>query len=245
MKLNRTIKTKLKSDRGASLMLALLLFLACAVVGSIVLGAASASSGRMADIKEYDQRYYAVKSAAQLLVDELDGQQFELERTKKQVTTVTVNESTSTTSVADPTYPLVSIGFNQNSILGDAFIKLTGYDSTKVSTGADYRESFPSSKNFSTPTSFTLTNSFSDKSSVNIEETINPDGTIKFVVSTGAKAAANYYEMTINFSVELDDKTTTDTEYAVVSTGTNSSKETATTTSTRTLSAKWTFASIE
>ena len=48
---------KLKSSRGASLMMALLLFLTCAVVGSAVLTAGTAASGRMSKIAENDQRY--------------------------------------------------------------------------------------------------------------------------------------------------------------------------------------------
>ena len=60
---------KLKSSRGASLMMALLLFLVCAVVGSAVLTAGTAASGRMAKIAESDQRYYSVNSAANLLID--------------------------------------------------------------------------------------------------------------------------------------------------------------------------------
>ena len=60
---------KLKSSRGASLMMALLLFLTCAVVGSAVLTAGTAASGRMSKIAESDQRYYSVNSAANLLID--------------------------------------------------------------------------------------------------------------------------------------------------------------------------------
>ena len=60
---------KLKSSRGASLMMALLLFLVCAVIGSAVLVAGTAASGRMSKIAEMDRRYYAVNSAAGLLAD--------------------------------------------------------------------------------------------------------------------------------------------------------------------------------
>lgn len=65
----RKAAEKLKSSRGASLMMALLLFLTCAVVGSAVLTAGTAASGRMAKIAESDQRYYSVNSAANLLID--------------------------------------------------------------------------------------------------------------------------------------------------------------------------------
>ena len=60
---------KLRSDRGASLMMALLLFLVCAVIGTAVLTAGTAASGRMSNIAVMDQRYYSVNSAVNLLID--------------------------------------------------------------------------------------------------------------------------------------------------------------------------------
>ena len=68
------LKEKLKSDRGASITYALLIFLVCAVVGSAVLVAGTASSGRMSEVADNDQRYYAVTSAARLLIDLIDDQ---------------------------------------------------------------------------------------------------------------------------------------------------------------------------
>jgi len=65
----QAIKNKIRSRRGASLTFALLLFLVCAVVGSVVLVAGTAASGRMSQIAEMDQRYYSVNSAARLLID--------------------------------------------------------------------------------------------------------------------------------------------------------------------------------
>ena len=63
----RKILKKLNDQAGASITFALLLFLVCAVVGSAVLVAGTAASGRMSKIAEMDQRYYAVNSAAHLL----------------------------------------------------------------------------------------------------------------------------------------------------------------------------------
>ena len=67
------IKDKLRSRTGASITYALLIFLVCAVVGSAVLVAGTTAAGRMSEIAEYDQRYYAVTSAARLLIDLIDG----------------------------------------------------------------------------------------------------------------------------------------------------------------------------
>lgn len=64
---------KVSSRTGASITFALLLFLVCAVVGSVVLVSGTSAAGRLSKIAEYDQRYYAVTSTAQLLADKLDN----------------------------------------------------------------------------------------------------------------------------------------------------------------------------
>ena len=73
------MKRKLKSERGASITWALLIFLVCAVVGSAVLVAGTASAGRMSKLGENEQRYYSVTSMAELLRDVL-GQQVAVTR---------------------------------------------------------------------------------------------------------------------------------------------------------------------
>lgn len=74
------ISAKLRSDRGASLSFALLLFLVCTVIGSVVLAAGTASAGRMSQLGESDQRYYSVASAAQLLAKELTDKEVRIIR---------------------------------------------------------------------------------------------------------------------------------------------------------------------
>ena len=61
------IQNKLNSKRGASITFALLLFLVCSVVSSVVIVAATASAGRVSGVKETDQRYYAAVAAAKRL----------------------------------------------------------------------------------------------------------------------------------------------------------------------------------
>ena len=74
------IKKKLRSQTGASLTFALLLFLVCAVVGSAVLVAGTAAAGRMSKIAEMDQRYYSVNSAARLLIELLEKDEIWVEK---------------------------------------------------------------------------------------------------------------------------------------------------------------------
>jgi len=70
--LNR-LRQKLTSQSGASITYALLLFLVCAVVSSVVLAAGTAASGRMSKSVENDERYYSVTSAAEFLKKQIDG----------------------------------------------------------------------------------------------------------------------------------------------------------------------------
>ena len=70
MSLKDLARVKLRSQTGASITFALLIFLVCTVLSSVLFTAATVSSGRMSGITEADQRYYAVTSAAELLVNQ-------------------------------------------------------------------------------------------------------------------------------------------------------------------------------
>ena len=67
------IRRKLQSRTGASITFALLLFLVCAVISSVVIVAGTTAAGRMSQVAAMDQHYYAVTSAAELLKHEIDG----------------------------------------------------------------------------------------------------------------------------------------------------------------------------
>lgn len=68
------VRKKLISDDGASLMLALLFFLVCAVGGAVILASATVSAGRASSLQDVErhQEEYAVDSAAALLKSELE-----------------------------------------------------------------------------------------------------------------------------------------------------------------------------
>ena len=83
MKIRARISAKLKDQSGASITYALLLFLVCAVVSTVVLAAGTAASGRMSQSVESDQRYYAVTSAAEYLKKQLDGKSW-IQRTDEE-----------------------------------------------------------------------------------------------------------------------------------------------------------------
>ncbi len=94
------IKKKLRSQTGASLTFALLLFLVCAVVGSVVLTAGTAAAGRMSKITEMDQRFYSVNSAARLLIELIDDKPVTIIETRtKDETQVTTYKYVGDTTV--------------------------------------------------------------------------------------------------------------------------------------------------
>lgn len=80
----KTAGNKLQNENGATLMLALLFFIMCAVAGSIILASATGAAGRAAGTssdstqsitqrKENIQDYYTLTSAADFLVSQIKG----------------------------------------------------------------------------------------------------------------------------------------------------------------------------
>ena len=106
------ILSKLRSRDGASITFALLLFLVCAVLCSVIITAATAAAGRMSRIAQSDQRYFAVASAAELIKDAIEESPtiyvVEVER-------VTLDYDYGTTP-PDPKNPDDSITFDQKTV---------------------------------------------------------------------------------------------------------------------------------
>ena len=85
------VQRKLQDRSGATLTVALLFFIMCATAGSVILAAATTSTGRLAELQASDQNYYAVVSAAKLIRDEIDGQTIGVKQTETKTTTVTTS----------------------------------------------------------------------------------------------------------------------------------------------------------
>ena len=66
------IQKKLRSQTGASITFALLLFLVCAVLCSVIITAATVAAGRISRIAETDQKFFAVSSASEFLKDMIE-----------------------------------------------------------------------------------------------------------------------------------------------------------------------------
>ena len=162
----RAIKQKLNSQRGASLTFALLIFLVCAVVGSVVLTAGTAASGRMSQIAEMDQRYYSVNSAARLLIDMIDGEEV------KVVKTETVNAE----GQATESYKYYVNG-KEVSVVGGSFPSLT--------IEAAYQMAQKTPTGINQPRQFSITTALDRDGAdlaVTAEQTVSGDGSMVFKI---------------------------------------------------------------
>ncbi len=92
----RRVREKLKSNSGATILFAILVFMLCILAGTGALTAAAANSGRYTHLKADQQQYLSVSSAAKLLKKELSGTTF---TAKARVTeTVTTGPGGTTTT---------------------------------------------------------------------------------------------------------------------------------------------------
>ncbi len=129
------IRNKIKSQEGASLTFALLIFLVCAIISGVVIVAGSTAAGRMSQIAQSDQRYYAVTSAAGLLRDDIDDTTVTV-MYKEDASGVYVDGSAETTKVVAGTASDKDIK-DQKEIIADAtcfFVRNLAKDSTLSST---------------------------------------------------------------------------------------------------------------
>lgn len=109
----RTVRNKLNDRSGASLMVGLLFFVTCAVVGSVILAAASSSMGRMSGLSKTDQNRYAVQSAAKVVKDQIG---------KADYTNVSVIPQDGTTSDDENGFGTqYGSGLDANAALSDVF----------------------------------------------------------------------------------------------------------------------------
>ena len=170
-----SIKKKLKSQNGASISFALLLFLVCAVLSSAVIVAGTAAAGRLSRLAEADQRYYAVTSAAGLLSRDIGGE------------TVTVEYSKKTGKVTPADSP---------TILSDASEKLVEALSSTDEDAADkvLQRTFQLTPD---------TNIANAQLACVIKETLQRDGMLLFDVSNTSGGSGGVYTLRVVFSSKM------------------------------------------
>ena len=93
-------KNKLNNQNGASLLVALLFFVMCATVGSIILAAATASAGRMKSYTESDRQYYLTSSAGKTLGEMISGKNPQITITKTIVFSEADKKTTETMEIS-------------------------------------------------------------------------------------------------------------------------------------------------
>ena len=72
----RCMNLKLRSQTGASILLALVFLLICCLVGAVTLTAATVNAGKLNHLRQDQQDYMAVSSAICLVRDELQTVSF-------------------------------------------------------------------------------------------------------------------------------------------------------------------------
>ena len=182
----QAIRNKLRSRRGASLTFALLLFLVCAVVGSVVLTAGTAASGRMSQIAEMDQRYYSVHSAARLLIDMMEKADVRVEKT------VMTDDS------AADSYKY----FEKNADTETEVDITSGF--TSIAMEAAYR--IANNKKISDAITYTLEPGIGDGDlKVTAKETLVPDGSILFELEN-ADDESDHYVIHVRLAAKKQEK---------------------------------------
>lgn len=248
--------SKLRSQTGASITFALLLFLVCAVLCSVIIVAATTSAGRMSGIAEADQRYYAVSSAAELLQALIDGKTVSIVKVEKSWTTTTYSSGVITgtepapvpdgeiasatyivpdkkASEIDETTDLVDsnmiggLGFSIDSILEDA--------AKNVNDAATLNNRYLAL----TSTFYSSVGLDYDALAVTISEKLDTDGNITLTIYNAKNAkredstVGDRYTLILPFGVDRSESTNTKTEN-VSSTAVSDTEYTVVTKTTKT-----------
>ncbi len=263
------MKRKLKSQRGASITFALLIFLVCAVVGSVVLGAGTAAAGRISGLPKSDQRYYSVTSAARLFEEQFGGANITIERKYQYQETVTTSLSDGTVGApvnvtgTDPYEDTISV-----MMPGDTTAKKTellstwtpdnlftylarqyvyGDNSTESADGWSHDAGFTEA-----PDALTLTADVDgdyDELDVAITATVSTSGNIQldFVNKQQANSETNYRPYTLRMILSADIYNTNSELSNVIDTDVNSTSEIVTysCTDTKKTSIIWNITSLE
>ena len=246
--MKKRILYKLRSQTGASISFALLLFLVCAVLCSVIITAATAASGRMSRIAETDQQYYAVTSAAELMKDLIDGKTVKIEKiTEGERTEIYSNDSVNSSTKYDneddyelKIYSFPKINANVvnsvdvNSLTFDSIVEDAAY---KYFVGGGNGEL--SIKTLDDSGNALSLEAGADSLEVSITETVESNGTIKMIIG-------DKYKIELIFSASVIEPTKTETAGISTTAVTSETEYTITTsmTKTETTTVTWTLMEI-
>ncbi len=173
--------------------MALLLFLVCAVIGAVVLTAATASAGRFSDLAESDRRYYSVTSAVKLLKSVIE---------KEEAVVVMNNENNGTSTEIRKEGQTVFDDIVYNGLTRDAEFA----DNWKMDN-VDYT---------SAEKKFFLTVSDKDTLKANVSLKSDKYGVLTVRISSGKER--EQYSQTLIFTPNIDVAETTQTTPASITT---------------------------
>ena len=266
------IMKKLKSENGASISFALLLFLVCATAGAVVLAAGTAAAGRLSQMVNMDKRYYSASSAASLLANEIKGKEVTIVRSLEEVVVTTTeydeygNAGTptkqykltyktivnGTTIGGTPLGPAaerpVSTGdaVNVSSFLTKQACYLM-FEGENCNTDAAMKESF-GLKSEKAPMPFTISGT-GDLAALNISgnATLNIDGSLDFEI--GSEVDSDTYTLILRMIPDINESPsssmTSEPFYSTEPDGSYIERITTTETTTITSTISWDVESIQ
>ncbi len=191
------LKQKLKSQTGASITFALLLFLVCAVVGSVVLTAGTAAAGRLSELAKSDQRYYSVTSAARLLRTMVEGE------------TATVVKTVKTTASSEGSSSEGATGGTNNTVytINGKTIDPSGSSVTLVSLTEDAAYSYVILNGATKTRKITLSVEDYESLSTTITETLANDGTLTFRILSQPDSNGYRYALSSVYTADVKKNT--------------------------------------
>ena len=245
--MHKRIIRKIKSNKGASLSMSLLLFLVCAAIGAIVLTAATASAGRLSSLAEMDQRYYSVSSAVQLLEKQLTGKEVTIYRECKTTVTTIVD------GAGDPQTSSVyvfKIG-DKDATEVDSFLSMRAkklvFGNNALQTADDKAKAMKSTLSHEDKGTFNIVHSEKD----NQENTLNctvawnmkADGTLVLKVSDGPENNKYTLALTLVPTV-IENEKSAESEPTITSLGNNTYQKSTTVTTEKTARITWSYGGI-
>ena len=263
------IKSKLKSKKGVSILLALLTVLVCTTMAAIIITAATASSGRLVDQAQYDKRYFAIKSAADLLEQEITESEIKIDRIRnsnKTSSRVVKDDETSTTSekTSVSSYELKvndESPSSDPSLLEEIALRIVLGTNSKTCDQEAYEREYESFNDNVTFNAITLTVSPGSGSKLNLGTSANAtivpklEGSNKLILTISNASSENAskdssnskFSITMEFTPDVSEsahskETKTNTAY---SKDNKTQTVTSTIADTKTTTIKWVFAGMK
>ena len=197
----QAIRNKLNTQKGASITFALLLFLVCAVISSVVIVAATTAAGRMSQLPQMDQRYYAVTSAARLLQSEIDGKKINVEYDKNKSES---EKKTTVKSITEKDEIIWPKGDEENThtIIADVSENLVNAIKTGSGSSSDIVER---KWNVTVKTAGAADNTV-DYLSCNIKANLKSNGLLVFTIVDGTDEINGKYKLELTFSSNVRER---------------------------------------